>query len=285
MITSIENKQLKNIKALLDRSSARKKQGLFVAEGVRMFEETPDELIDRIYVSESFVAKNQAIFDAKVKDHLYEVVEDGIFKKLSDTNTPQGVLVTVRMPKYEEDRLLFSSLTENSSKDCPADKDVKDHPTEAGRKITGDYLVLNKIQDPGNLGTMIRTAEAAGIRAVIMDEGCADIFNPKVIRSTMGSIYRVPFLITKDLLGLMTKMKGQGVSFIAGELNGSDFFEAKRPNGPVGILIGNEGNGLDKEVIEASDIRLRIPMEGEVSSLNAAVSAALFMFFMKYLFE
>lgn len=260
MITSIENKQLKNIKALLDRSSARKKQGLFVAEGVRMFEETPDELIDRIYVSESFEDKNRTLFESKVKMHPYEVVEDGIFKRLSDTNTPQGVLVTVRMPKYEEDRLLFLS-----------------------QQPTGDYLVLNKIQDPGNLGTMIRTAEAAGVRAVIMDEGCADIFNPKVIRSTMGSIYRVPFLITKDLLGLMTKMKGQGVSFIAGELNGSDFFETKRPDGPVGILIGNEGNGLDKEVIEASDIRLRIPMEGEVSSLNAAVSAALFMFFMKYM--
>jgi len=281
MITSTDNRQYKNIKALLDRSSARKKQGLFVAEGVRMFEETPDELIDRIYVSESFEDKNRTLFESKVKMHPYEVVEDGIFKRLSDTNTPQGVLVTVRMPRYDEDRIIPKDPGHT-----PESVEGDDRQTAAkAQHGTGDYLVLNKIQDPGNLGTMIRTAEAAGARAVIMDEGCADIFNPKVIRSTMGSIYRVPFLITKDLLGLMTKMKGQGVSFIAGELNGSDFFEAKRPDGPVGILIGNEGNGLDKEVIEASDIRLRIPMEGEVSSLNAAVSAALFMFFMRYLYK
>ena len=247
-----------------------------------MFEETPDELIDRIYVSQSFEDKNPELFESKVRQHPYEGVEDGIFKRLSDTNTPQGVLVTVRMPRYDEDELITipkeQVVFKNSDGHGVLNKKLH-------RRHSGDYLVLNKIQDPGNLGTMIRTAEAAGVRAVIMDEGCADIFNPKVIRSTMGSVYRVPFLITKDLLQLMSKMKSRGVCFVAGELNGSDFFEAKRPEGPAGILIGNEGNGLDKEVIEAADMRLRIPMEGGVSSLNAAVSAALFMFFMRYLFE
>ncbi len=221
-----------------------------------MFEETPDKLIDRIYVSESFTVRNRELYETKVKAHPYEVVEDGIFRRLSDTNNPQGVLVTVHIPEYDEDRFID---------DIPA----------------GDCLVLNRIQDPGNLGTMIRTAEAAGMSAVIMDEGCADIFNPKVIRSTMGSVYRVPFLVTGDLGLLMSKMKDKGFCFVAGDLKGTDFFEAKRPEGYAGILIGNEGNGLDEEILEASDIRLRIPMEGEVSSLNAAVSAALFMFFLR----
>ena len=251
MITSADNQQLKQVRLLLEKPSQRRKAGLFVAEGVRMFLEAPVKLIEKIYVSEEFMRSSH--HGAKVKSLPHEVVSDAVFKKISDTHTPQGVLMVLKIPQYSEERL-------------------SEHYGD------GIYLLLNRIQDPGNLGTMIRTAEAVGAAGVIMDKECADLFNPKVIRSTMGSIYRVPFMITEDMASLTDRMRDMGVSIVAGDLQGEEFYDMPDPGKGIGILIGNEGSGLDPALSGRADIRLRIPMEGKVSSLNAAVSAALLLY-------
>jgi TrmH family RNA methyltransferase len=139
-------------------------------------------------------------------------------------------------------------------------------------------LVLEDIQDPGNLGTMVRTAEAAGIDGIIMSKGCTDIFSPKVTRATMGAIFRVPFIYTDDLPGTLDVLKADGTAVYAAYLrNGTDYRKVHFTN-RAAILIGNEGNGLSDEAVSHASENVFIPMAGEVESLNAAVAAAILMY-------
>ena len=139
-------------------------------------------------------------------------------------------------------------------------------------------LVLENLQDPGNLGTMMRTAEGAGVTGVLLSRGCVDIYNPKTIRSTMGSIYRVPFLYTDDLLGDMDRLHEKGIVTYAAHLKGKGFYDEESYKGPTAFLIGNEGNGLTDELSEKAKQYIKIPMEGQLESLNAAVAAAILMY-------
>ena len=139
-------------------------------------------------------------------------------------------------------------------------------------------LLLDGIQDPGNLGTMMRTAEAAGVDGVIMSRDTVDIYNPKTIRSTMGSIYRVPFLYTDDLLADMEKLHEKGIVTYAAHLKGKGYYDEVSYKGPTAFLIGNEGNGLSDEISEKAKQYIKIPMEGQLESLNAAVAAAILMY-------
>ena len=139
-------------------------------------------------------------------------------------------------------------------------------------------LLLESVQDPGNLGTMVRTGEGAGITGVIMNRTTVDLFNPKTIRSTMGSIYRVPYVIADDFVATLQELKAKGVSLYAAHLKGEKQYDAFDYTEPTGFMIGNEGNGLSDEVADAADTYIRIPMEGQVESLNAAISASLLMY-------
>jgi TrmH family RNA methyltransferase len=250
MITSTANRQIKNLTSLVKKSKERKAQKAFVVEGIRMFEEVPREWILKVYVSERFLADEA--HRELLSDYEYEEVSDSVFGAVSDTQTPQGILAVVRIPEYSFSQLL---------------KGDKTH-----------LLILESIQDPGNLGTMIRTGEGAGISGVIMNNTTVDLFNPKTIRSTMGSIYRVPFFITDDLGGTIEKLRGEGVTIYAAHLAGQMDYDEPDYSGATGFLIGNEGNGLSDEISDLADVRVRIPMEGQVESLNAAVSASLFMY-------
>lgn len=215
-----------------------------------MYEEVPAEWLEKVYVSESFFNENDA---AKLLSGVeYEVVSDSVFKSVSDTQTPQGILCLVRMPHYELSELLAG---ENAH-----------------------LLILESIQDPGNLGTMLRTGEGAGITGVIMNQTTVDLFNPKTIRSTMGSIYRVPFYVTEDLSGTIAQVKQSGVRVYAAHLKGTMQHDEPCYCSGTAFLIGNEGNGLSDETADMADTYIRIPMEGKVESLNAAISAALLMY-------
>ena len=144
--------------------------------------------------------------------------------------------------------------------------------------MDGDlYLMLETIQDPGNLGTMIRTAEAAGVRAVIMNKGCADIYSPKVVRSTMGSIFRVPFVYEEELSLPAELMKRKGITIYAAALGGENASEIEMTDRRA-FMIGNEGAGLSEEALGLADRKVCIPMAGRVESLNAAVSAAILLY-------
>lgn len=249
MITSSSNSQMKYIMQLNKKAKTRYEQRVFVVEGIKMWQETPREQIQKIYVSESFLqdAKKRRL----LKDCTYEVVADRVFQAVSDTKTPQGIFCLVKMPEYEIRDLLRG----------------KAH-----------LLILEDIQDPGNLGTMLRTGEGAGITGIIMSKGTVDIFHPKVIRSTMGSLFRVPFFIAENLSRTIGTIKEQGITVYAAHLKGVLSYDKPDYTGACGFLIGNEGNGLSAEIASLADTYIRIPMEGKVESLNAATAAALLMY-------
>ena len=139
-------------------------------------------------------------------------------------------------------------------------------------------LVLENIQDPGNLGTILRTGEGAGVTGIVMSADTVDIYNPKTIRSTMGSVYRMPFCYAEDMDQVMRNLKQKGISVYAAHLKGSADYDAVDYRGSCGFLIGNEGSGLSERLAAQADGYIRIPMCGEVESLNAAVASAVLMY-------
>lgn len=248
----ITNKRVKELVTLNQKSKARKEEGVFLVEGSKMFLEAPNGRIREIYVSESFFATDEC--KEKLEKLGYETVSSEVFKKISDTMTPQGILCVV-----ERDEKSFEDLFQ------------KENPT---------VMVLEDLQDPGNLGTILRTGEGAGIDAVILTKGSVDIYNPKVIRSTMGSIYRVPFMYTDCIEDVILKLKEKNITVYAAHLKGEKYYDEfdYAGRGGCAFLIGNEGNGLKDETAELADEYLKIPMEGSVESLNAAVASSILMY-------
>lgn len=139
-------------------------------------------------------------------------------------------------------------------------------------------MILDNLQDPGNMGTILRTAEAAGVTGIVMSKDCVDIYNSKVIRSTMGSIFRMPFLYVENLEEAILKMKAAGIKTYAAHLDGKQSYDEPNYKEASAFMIGNEGNGLRDEVAKLADTYIIIPMEGQVESLNAAIAATVLMF-------
>lgn len=250
MITSTSNPQIKRLMQLQKKSKVRNEENVFVVEGLRMFSEVPKKQVEKVYISESLYNRKKQ--ELNLQDFPVEILSDSVFERVSDTKTPQGILCVVRRKTYELEDFL---------------KVKNPH-----------FMVLDNLQDPGNLGTILRTAEAAGVDAVFMSKDCVDIYNPKTIRSTMGAIYRVPFLYIEDIPQLLGKFRENGVKSYAAHLNGVHFYDEENYESGTAILIGNEGNGLREEVTENADVLVKIPMQGKVESLNAAVAATVFMF-------
>lgn len=246
MITSKSNAQYKKIRKLITSSKARKEEGLFVVEGERIVKEAPLRLIDTICVSESYAASKKTLQGTLV-------FSDEVFRYLSDTVNPQGIMAVVRQPSYTLEGL----IKEKSEKAL--------------------YLLLDDIRDPGNLGTIIRTAEAAGTDGVILSEGCADIFNPKVIRSTMGSIYRLPF-VTASLCEAIGLLKKADTEVYGTALDAELLYDQVDYAPRAAFVIGNEARGISREVLGQVTEKIKIPMAGKVESLNAAVSAAVVLY-------
>ena len=255
MITSVSNKKVKQIVQWQTRSKDRKKDGIFLAEGFKMFEEAPKELICEVYLSEDAAQKAEQSKDGiwnKLQQTGFETVTGEVFERMSDTRTPQGILTVLKQPSYRLEDLLELN--------------------------NGLYVILENLQDPGNLGTIIRTGEGAGITGVIMSRQTVDLFNPKTIRSTMGSIYRVPFVYTDDLAGVIALMQQKGIRCYAAHLKGSTYYDSLSFKEPTAFMIGNEGNGLSDEIASKADAYLKIPMEGSVESLNASIATALLIY-------
>ena len=299
----LTNAKIKEIQKLTEKSKARREAGLFVIEGPRMFIETPLEWIEEIYVTQRFLdnadsgllgmtegslvdgdstetaptspssaspASSEGDSTAgsvenSHSDHStsirasemitwmnHEVVTEEQMKKLTDTVTPQGILCVVRQPSYTME-------------------DIINHP---GHRL---IMILEDIQDPGNLGTIFRTAEGAGASGIIMTKGCADLFNPKVVRSTMGSIYRVPFFVTDDIEQTISLVKNAQIEVFAAHLKGEHFYDEIEYK-DAAFLIGNEGRGLKDSTASLADTYIKIPMSGELESLNASMAAGILMY-------
>lgn len=257
MITSTANSKVKRLSALVQKAKMRREEQLFVVEGVRMFGEAPDKWIKEIYISESFLQKcgQDADFKNILHRHYYEVFSDEVFRKVSDTQTPQGILCVLSMPHYE----LADSVD----------------GWMADREKAPLLVLLEDLQDPGNLGTIFRAGEGAGVDGIIVTRQTADIFNPKVIRATMGSIYRVPFFVVENLGETVGFLKKRGVTVYAAHLDASTDYDAPDYTRPTAFLIGNEGSGLRHETAKQASQYIKIPMAGQVESLNAAAAATV----------
>lgn len=253
MISSESNAQIKEIVKLQKSAGKRRKKGLFVVEGIKLTKEAADYgKLKMIYVSESFYEKAQEAVLKLLEAHKYEIVSDSVFSSISETVTPQGMLGLVEMPSYTLKEIL------EDKRHC--------------------FMLLDDLRDPGNLGTIMRTAEGANMSGVILSKESVDLFNPKVVRSTMGAIFRVPFFYAEDLADVIDTMKSQDIPVYGTMMQGSVVYDTIDYRSSVGIVIGNEANGISDKVIKHLTGAIRIPMAGSLESLNAAVSAAVLMY-------
>ena len=250
MITSANNGQVKNIIQLNQKAKARREQGLFAAEGRKMFGEAPADWISRVYVAESLTGDAELMKRVEALPH--EIVTDSVFRQMSDTQTPQGILTVLKKPSYTLEEILKGE--------------------------TPFVMILEDLQDPGNAGTIFRTGEGAGVSGIILTRTCVDVTNPKVIRSTMGSIYRMPFLYAEDVVSLKQELAKRKIRTFAAHLQGENSYDREDYTGGTAFLIGNEGKGLTEEASRAADTLIRIPMCGRVESLNAAMAAGILMY-------
>lgn len=278
MISSTTNKQVKFVNALVKKAKTRREEDLFVAEGLRMCSEIPKDRIHTLYISESFSKTKECKTLREGVKHI-ELVTDEVFKSLSDTQTPQGILALVKQYHYTLDEVTGKTAKEKATASGQdADGSVQNRKKQENRKKPALLMVLETIQDPGNLGTILRAGEGAGVTGVVMDANTTDIYNPKVIRSTMGSVLRMPFVYVEDLHETLQKLKNRNIRLFAAHLKGKQAYDLEAYTGDTAFLIGNEGNGLTDETAAMADTYVRIPMEGSVESLNAAVAASVLMF-------
>ena len=254
VITSSSNGKVKRIVQWQGKADRRREAGIFLAEGFKLFREAPEESIQEVYLSEDTLERvaEDAVLQEKLHRTGYETVSREVFCKMSDTKTPQGILCVIRRPEYKLEQLV-------------------NMPSPL-------LVVLESLQDPGNLGTILRAGEAAGVTGVIMGGEMADIFHPKTIRATMGSVFRVPFVQVESLKEALEILKRKNIRIYAGHLSGKICYDSFSFKGGTAFLIGNEGNGLTWETARMADDLLKIPMEGQVESLNASVAAALLMY-------
>jgi len=250
VITSKDNEIVKHIRKLREKKE-REEAGEFIVEGIKMLEEAVREKarIKMIVVSEEL---NQ---NPIPQDVLYKVakekliyVSESVFKTLTDVNSPQGILAIIE---------------KNQTKEIDFSQDL--------------FLILDNIQDPGNMGTILRTADSVNLKQVIVPKGNADCYNPKVVRSTMGAIFRVSVIEVEDLSKSIKEMKKHKIQILVTALETKDSIydvDYKRS----AIVIGNEGNGVSKEVLELADKKIKIPMPGKTESLNAAVATGIILY-------
>lgn len=243
-ITSAQNEYIKKIAKLKDKKY-REESGLFIAEGEHLVEMAlaSDFAIETLIMSDDYYEKNMDKFTCDTV-----VVPKELLSKISDAKTPQGVVGVLRMPEI---------------KDCD---------------LCGKFIYCDNLQDPGNVGTIIRTADAFSFSGVILSYNSADVFSPKVMRSSQGSLFNIKVITDKDV-SYLKKAKENGIFITSTALYGECVNICKiKKNGNHIFVIGNEGSGVSKEILEISDEIAYIPMTGKAESLNAGVAASILMY-------
>lgn len=248
-ITSMQNATIKLVKELQKKKATRKKEQLFVVEGIRAVQEIPSHIQIK-YLLVSSQVEEQAYESLNAREAL--VVTEEIFKAISDTQTPQGMIAVVNMPVKELETM-----------------EIEDGP----------YLVLENLQDPGNLGTIIRTAHAFDFKGIFITKGSVDLYSPKVVRSTMSSLFYVPVVTDYTVEEVMSYLKSQQVTLYTTALTDTAqpiqevSFEKR-----MALVIGNEGHGVSEYSLAETDYTMIIPMPGGAESLNASVAAGVCMY-------
>ncbi|MBP3656158.1 MAG: RNA methyltransferase [Clostridia bacterium] len=247
-IASVHNPAVQFLREL-QKPRARRESGLFLAESVKMVREAVALGLCRTLVVEAARSGEyaQLIDDVQAQGCEVLLVTPAIMQAISEQKTPQGIACTVQ---------------------------IRPEP----QALDGERLIaLDGVQDPGNVGTILRTADAAGFDGALLGAGCADLYGPKTLRATMGSVFRVPTMRTDDLAGALEAMKQRGYAIVATELGGEDFY-AHCPHRRCVLVIGSEGRGISQQVRAAATHHLALPMRGGAESLNAAVAAGIMIY-------
>ncbi len=246
MIQSHSNSKIKLVKSL-SKKKYRDSENMFVVEGERFVNDIPNHIeIEMILMSENFATKKDL---SEYKN--YEIVDNKIFKEITDTTNSQGILAICHKNCYDEN----INIDKNAF-----------------------IIIGDRLQDPGNVGTLIRTAVAAGADYIVLSKGSVDVYNSKVIRSTASSIFNIPIIENVELTTFLPNIKNKNVEIIGAHLKASENYFDINMNQSVAIIIGNEANGISHEVTELCTKLVKIPMIGDVESLNASVSSAILMY-------
>lgn len=255
IIKSRKNKSIQLAAKLVDSASFRREKGLFAAEGARLCRDAA--LSNLEIVSAYFTEAAQEKYDTYITTIIEQcrscyLVEEHVAQMLSSTKSSQGVFCVCRIPEQSHNLANINSA--------------------------GTYIALEQIQDPANLGSVLRTAEALGISGVLLLGDCCDSYSPKALRASMGAVFRLPFYVERDTALAVKQLQSMGFTVMAAvpqktaqSVLVTDF------SCPTVMLIGNEGNGLSKTAVTVCDICVTIPMPGRAESLNAATSAAILM--------
>lgn len=251
-ITNVQNPQVKGA-AELKQKKYRQQQRCFLAEGLRTVEEAVNsKAVKSIFYTAIEDDRTRKVLEkaAEKQIKLYCVTEQ-IMKKLADTENPQGIIAVCKMQDTTLEQLLAS-----------------------GEML----LVLDRVGDPGNIGTMLRTADAAGIGGMVLLKGTADIYAPKTVRASMGSLFHVPVVDGIDEEEFVHIAQRSGYQLLVTSLEGADNLYKARLNGRLAFVMGNEANGVTDSLMKAADKRVYIPMAGRAESLNVAMAAGIVMF-------
>ena len=249
-IESKDNNLFKHIKKLKERR-VRDKEGLYILEGLRLIEEAIRAKIEIEYI---IISKD---YEDKFEDFLIKsntlniktnILANNLFTQIASTENPQGIIAIAKKKNNE-------------------------------KALSGDfYLICDKVQDPGNLGTIIRTAHAAGVNGIILTKGTVDIYNDKTIRSTMGSIFYIPIFYDDENYSIIKSLKEDGFNLVATSLAESKNFFEEDLKGKTILAVGNEGNGISDELFELADKKVKIPMPGGAESLNVSIATSIILF-------
>ena len=238
MIISKTNEYIKHVKSLSEKKY-RDEYEEYVVEGIKLVNEAIEE---KLNIKKILICKELCIKEFDFEN--IEYVSEQVFKYISDTETPQGVMAIIEKKKFNG---------------------------EYGKIV----FALDNLSDPGNLGTIIRTLDSAGINSLILSKGSADLYNPKVVRSTMGAIFRIDAEYTENLQSKLLNLKEQGYKIIVTSLQSDKYIYDLPFKEKCVVVIGNESKGVSEKIMELADIKTKIPMLGRTESLNAAVAASI----------
>ncbi len=250
--TTSKNNQIFKFFQKLETKKYRDKFGLYLIEGENLIDEAYkngaefQEILIRMGDEFRFMKpwmENEEVY----------IVDHKLFAELAQTETSQGIIASVKKPMPSLEDFL-------------------------NKKSSGNFVVLDRLQDPGNIGTIIRTADAAGYELVVALKGTADVFSPKVVRSATGSLFRIPIAFVENNNQLVEFAAKAGKKLVATCLDDSKFYYEENLKENIALIVGNEGNGISQELIEKSDVKIKIPMHGNIESLNASVAAAIIMY-------
>ena len=252
IISSKDNELIKHIKKLKDKKY-RDLSKEFIIEGIKLIKEAIEENAN---IKKIIICENCENSDIIPKELMYEVakyeciyVTESILKSISDVNTPQGILAIIGI--------------ENKEMQIDYSSDI--------------IVALDDIQDPGNLGTILRTIDSVGLNQILVSKGTADCYNPKVIRSTMGAIFRVKIIECEDLFQTLKEVRKHKFDIVITSLKAENSIYDINYSKKV-IVIGNEANGVEKKIQDISDVKVKIPMLGKTESLNASVATGIVLY-------